>query len=44
MKEILKSKIMILFMLLLMGVTYINSEQIKMENNDQSESLIVLNA
>ena len=38
MKEILKSKIMILFILLVMGVTYINSEQIKMENNIQASS------
>lgn len=44
MKEILKSKIMILFILLVMGVTYINSEQIKMENNIQDENLIILNA
>lgn len=44
MKEILKSKFMILFILLIMGVTYINSEQIKMENNIQDENLIILNA
>jgi len=44
MKEILKSKIMILFILLVMGVTYISSEQIKMENNIQDENLIILNA
>lgn len=44
MKEILKSKIMILFILLVVGVTYINSEQIKMENNIQNENLIILNA
>lgn len=44
MKEILKSKIMILFILLVFGVTYVNSEQIKMENNIQDENLIILNA
>ncbi|MDD3453722.1 MAG: hypothetical protein PHN42_05590 [Bacilli bacterium] len=45
MKEMLKSKVMICFIVFMIGVGYINSEQIKMDNNSiQDSNLVVVNA
>lgn len=43
MKELLKSKVIILFVLFMLGVTHIQSEQIKMDSYNQN-NLIVVNA
>lgn len=44
MLDVLKGKVMVLFVLLMMGVTYISSEQIKMDNISDQENLIIMNA
>lgn len=41
MKEILKSKMMILFMVFVVGVNFIQVEQIKMDSSNENNSVMI---
>lgn len=43
MKEILKSKVIMLFIVFMLGISYIQSEQIKMDSSNEN-NLIIMNA
>lgn len=43
MKELLKSKIVVLFIVFMLGVSYIQVEQIKMDSSSEN-NLIMMNA
>lgn len=42
MKELLKSKVIILFIVFMVGISYVQSEQIKMDS--YKDNLIIMNA
>lgn len=42
MKELLKSKVIILFVVFMVGISYVQSEQIKMDS--YNDNLIIMNA
>lgn len=42
MKELLKSKVIILFIVFMVGISYVQSEQIKMDS--YNDNLIIMNA
>lgn len=41
MKEMLKSKMMILFMVFVLGVNFIQVEQIKMDSSNENNSVMI---
>lgn len=41
MKDILKSKMMILFMVFVIGVNFIQVEQIKMDSSNENNSIMI---
>lgn len=41
MKEMLKSKMMILFMMFVVGVNFIQAEQIKMDSSNENNSVMI---
>ena len=43
MKEILKSKVIMLFIVFMLGISYIQAEQIKMDSSNEN-NLIMMNA
>lgn len=43
MKELFKSKVIILFVIFMMAISYIQSEQIKMDSSNE-KNLIIMNA
>lgn len=43
MKEMLKSKMMVCFIMFMLAVGYINSVQVKMENDKIQDNLVVVN-
>ena len=43
MKEILKSKVIMLFIVFMLGISYIQGEQIKMDSSNEN-NLIIMNA